>query len=190
MQLREDIVRHAEQKLETRKELEELATAKQAMERAMAEQVRQFELSRVEMLEQHDAEQREFDRDRELQEDKMKEKLCAARAAVAFAVGSIDTCMLHLPDELYAQPPPGVSEPCSPSPRDLHKAKAMAEEAGADLDLHLQLWDEGEAKENTTAVKAKGNTEGLIVVAKKIEDAVGQAPRIERTPLSACNISW
>jgi len=189
LQLREGILGYAEQKLETRKELEELARAREAM----AEQVRQLQLSKVELQEQRDAEQREFERESELQQDKMKEKLCAARDAVAFAVGSID--------ELYAQqgtPPPGANEICCLSPGEkvlspgekVHNAKAMAEEAGAGVCKLLQLWDEGEAKENTTAVKAKANKDGTIVAAKKMEDATGQAPRIERIPLSARNISF
>lgn len=183
VQLRESIVGYAEQKLEERRQLEELTIAREAM----AEQVRQLKLSGLELKEQRDADQRE----NELQQDKMKEKLSKARDAISFAVGSID--------ELYAQqgtPPPGASENCSPSPGEMHgspvpkgvhNAKAMAEEAGAEVSTLLQLWDEGEAKENTTAAKAK---EGPILAAKKIEDAVGQAPRIERTPLSTCNISW
>merc|ERR1719198_868257 len=142
----------------------------------------------MELKEQHGAEQKELER----QQDVLKEKLERCRHVVAFAVGSID--------ELYAQQAQqeeisarmstsaischgsGEGDSSHMASEELHNAKALAQEAEAEVCDLLNNWDEGVRQETL-----KENTDTAPIAAKKIEETVGQGPCSDRTPLRARN---
>jgi hypothetical protein len=196
LHIRESIVVVREQELEKRRELEELARAREAI----AAEVLQLERARKEQQERGHAEQRQLERQSEL----MKDKLERCRDAVAFAVGSIDeiygyqeaaptqrrsdvgACEGHSLRSSLANGGDGSSHQqnlsgrlsATPGPlkAELENAKALAEEAGAEVNEILATWDEDQ--ENIILREKQ---------TKRPEDSIAQAPTVERTPLRSCN---
>lgn len=188
--LRESNVGLREKELEKRKELEELALAREAI----AREVQQLQHSRSTLKIQHDAEQRELELDLKKQEEKMKEKLVRCRDVVAKAVGSIDDLVdksvaYAAQDNTSTRLSIGVLSSHGSADSDftlanddLVQAKAMAAEAGAEVSLLLDTWSE--AADNSLIMKENSDTPIMATNIKKMPE---EASRTERAPLRDCN---